>query len=1336
MADGNPLHQHRAAASGLVPALRVTTLPLLPYEKQLIEHLGLDTEEYIAYKKQLLWQSFERGPDYQHIPEIYAILPAAGPAAAAFLGGAAKSATLTAVAINVAVGVVLSAVSYLLTPKPRSVNVRNRQLENIVGRDRYAPTFGFQSGQDLSRYGEAIPIVFTKQVQRANGSYTGGLMIGPKLVWSRLFSWGPYQTADLVFLVGQGRMSRGPYSTPADIAADRAGIYFGQMPLDALLDSEYRWFYYQGGEPESNGIGYKDDSRLRGSHNRYGTYGPDIGQPDNAFFAPSFAGGDSEAFSHSYSPSSQLRFGVFNSIPNGTPLRLNWQVVSRLDIFGLGAKREATTKRVQISGNFRMRGTGRNYPRFIGILSYTKKGAANAVTTAVRQNNGQLITGVGKGDRITIRFSGDRLDEAVYVSRDVYSQNRIDNSIRKRGITNDEIISTIAGELEQYDDLLQLGNRFVVGDCYFRVVGRTPADEKYDRNATQEFDVSLECEDIFTNTVNGTGTIGICNREFVINKIPLPESTENGPDYDIGQAWFPITMAEFASFQNIRECDFTEIGIRSQVWLRFNGLTNFASIPGPELLAEYDKDDIQVTGGSIQAYSSRSSFFALEVRSANAGPTQPWERLSQYPFCVRGNAPIDQFNFIRIRQPRNTSGAPQQFEYRLRPINSGELVQIIKRDSECLRLSAVGTVFVSTPVVTSYGTFTTYTRGFIEKIADQAASPEMTSRGRQIAASNTRNQPGVTLVRAIVDGRDATAREISNGITKTINKDPDRDATENPFGNIPWSGTPEGGVYKFTASDISKFFVSISNSGGTKRLNLEMSLQSYKENGPYNSNREWFWQLIYIKPVDIEESGIDWKDGEQFEITKTLIDGRPIKYIFRYNATKLVTAAIVEAERTFETNTAISEVSHYGGLVTRSCDNAAEHEIVYINESITPKNKPGFDGCAMAGIKIRSSRNFNQLEQLRLYQKNGIQVTTLRLPPAGGGILTTTESSNIFTDLVNFLLTNKQAGLGTLISDDLVDQNAMATTALFLEANELYYDDVITEPTNIRDFVASIAPSLLCNMVMRNGKFSIEPALPFKRNGKLEDQNGLADVSIKAIFTDGNIIEDSFEMRYLNLEERKPMKVALRYRIEHPNRFPEERTVVVSYNNNPSWSNAPIEEFSYTHITSQEHAEIAAKYFLSVRRNITHTVSFKTTPYGLSLAPGDYIRVVTEANIYDPTTNNGTILNDGPNGTIISVEPLADGTYDVYLWERRTSDVEETILVVQNGTAFNRSGAIFALRNNTTAEQAYVVESLQLDEDGLVQIVASHFPVTGNNSVIAEEITGRAGAIFTVETSA
>jgi len=47
----------------------------------------------------------------------------------------------------------------------------------------------------------------------------------------------------------------------------------------------------------------------------------------------------------------------------------------------------------------------------------------------------------------------------------------------------------------------------------------------------------------------------------------------------------------------------------------------------------------------------------------------------------------------------------------------------------------------------------------------------------------------------------------------------------------------------------------------------------------------------------------------------------------------------------------------------------------------------------------------------------------------------------------------------------------------------------------------------------------------------------------------------------------------------------------------------------------------------------------------------------------------------------------------------------------------------------------YLVESLQLDQDGLVQVVASHYPVTlARKSVISEEINVQTG-IFTIETS-
>lgn len=1306
--------------------MRTAVLPLLPYEKQLIEALGLDPKEYLEYKKQAIWAGLERPEEYAHIPEIYATGLETIAVASYLATQAAKSATTVAIISSLAVGAVFTALSYLLTPKPQEINqprIRNRQLDNIVGRDRFAPTYGFQAGQDISRYGESIPIVFTKQIPgwRPN-EYIGGVMISPKLVWSRLFSWGNYQSADLVFLVGQGRMGRGPYNTAADIAADRAGLYIGQTPLDTFNENDYRWYYYQGGEPNANGIGYSSDSRLLGIHGRYGGFGPVIADTNNAFYAPTFAGGDSEAFSHSYSPSNQLRFGAYNAIPNGTPLRLNWEVISRPHDAQDDVKEDANARRLQIAGNFGMRGTGRNYPRFIGITKYINTEFNDIV------DNGLKIDTVTKGEKITLVFGNVILDKT-----DLQSQgfNHDPDRFRTGSVDNEGVISEIISELEKVDELLQENERFVIGNCLYRVVKResSPANEEtFSRsNKRTLFTVTLECEEVFDDgyVPNGKGSIGIVNRALIINDKALQENL-NGPRVDIGQAWYPICQQDIATFQNVRSCSYTEIGIRSQVWLRFNGLANFISIPGPEKLADLDDRNIQVRGGTIQSYSTRYSFFSVYIRSATAAPSDSWIRLNDKPLAVKGNAPRDLFNYLRIGHPLG------QWEFRIRPINSGELVQIVGRDSMFVRLDT-NENFIQIKTNAQQQVFTLYTKGVEERIADIATNAEMINGRRSDPVNSVDVDFNVNLVKAEVEGRDANDKEVSNGITKAINNDPDQDASESPYANAPWrSQTPEGGTYVFTDAEAALFKVT----NGAKEMNLKMTLQSQKFLGPYNNNREWWWRIIDIEPIDISPAKTNktWNDGETFQVKKELFDGRQITYTFRLNITKKNQQTNVDdADRIFEGNSAISEVSHYGGLITRSCDNNAEHEIVYVNESIDPGTNASYEGCAMAGLKIRSSRNLTSLEQLHIYQKNGIQVPIRRFTQFNNFIDSAPAASNIFTDLVRYLLMNRQAGLGELFSSDLIDEAAMATTARYLEINGFYYDDVITEPVNIRDFVAGIAPSLLCNMVTKNGKFALEPALPYHSNGLISNPV-LADVPIKAIFTEGNILEDTFELRYLNAEERKPMKVALRYRSEYPDRFPEERTIVVGYNNAPEWNNAPIEEFNYTHITSYDHALTVARYFLAIRRYVTHTISFKTTPYGISLAPGNYIRVITEQNIYNATYNNGIILGDG---TVVSVEPLAlNQNHDVYLWERQNSNVEETSIFIDlDGKAFSKQDAIFAVRNATTSNQTYVVESLQIDEDGLVQIVASHFPVTsGNKSLIAEQVT--VTAPFTIETMA
>jgi predicted phage tail protein len=85
--------------------------------------------------------------------------------------------------------------------------------------------------------------------------------------------------------------------------------------------------------------------------------------------------------------------------------------------------------------------------------------------------------------------------------------------------------------------------------------------------------------------------------------------------------------------------------------------------------------------------------------------------------------------------------------------------------------------------------------------------------------------------------------------------------------------------------------------------------------------------------------------------------------------------------------------------------------------------------------------------------------------------------------------------------------------------------------------------------------------------------------------------------------------------------------------------------------TNRAQALKTARFLLSIRRRITHTVSFKTVPDALGIQPGSYIRVITAATSYS-AANNGVITDAG---TLVSISTIADGTYDAMVYNPATS---------------------------------------------------------------------------------
>jgi hypothetical protein len=84
---------------------------------------------------------------------------------------------------------------------------------------------------------------------------------------------------------------------------------------------------------------------------------------------------------------------------------------------------------------------------------------------------------------------------------------------------------------------------------------------------------------------------------------------------------------------------------------------------------------------------------------------------------------------------------------------------------------------------------------------------------------------------------------------------------------------------------------------------------------------------------------------------------------------------------------------------------------------------------------------------------------------------------------------------------------------------------------------------------------------------------------------------------------------------------------------------------------------------------------------------------------------------------------MADGHYAVYYWDRSQADTDEGTLKISNGIATNMRNTVFSVKNTQSSSQVYQVEAIDLNEDGIVGIKASSFPVDSQGrSLIAADV--------------
>lgn len=1278
MADRVSLHQSTSGAGDLEPYVKHYKLPLLPFERELIQLARITEEQYRFFVAEALSLAKVRPAEYRLIPEVRM--------------------EVTTILINLAIGLLLSAASYFLTPKPRAPGqVRQRQLAGREGLQAFAPTFGFDTQAEVANYGDPIPLIFG----RYTGT-TGGMLISPKLVWSRAFSYGTQQGVKQLFVVSEQGTGTAGIDSP-----DLQGVFLGNSPLDAAFDHNFA-FYWRNAT-------YNNTSRIKAGNLQYGSRGTaDSGDPEtntDIFYAPTRDSQAEAAFCMTYTPSSNTQFGVFAPMCNGTDFRVNWRIVSipKIPDSTDDPNNQLLLERIKIAGSYGIAigatdwtsriksryqsGIGRGYSRRMGITAIN--GVATTSRTEVRQ--------VSVGDTCTFSIVAKRLAKNFY---------HFDEA---KNVQVDDINSEMDTQASATDAALQLGETIQIGYTLWKVINRRlPIWEKGRRQ-----EITLRCTELL-GTGNLRRQVGLVREDVLMNDILGDD------DVFVAVSFYPLMRSQLATIRNTRPCDVTEIGIKSQVWNRVNGLCNFASLPTPQdlQLAENNKTSLQ--SGTMTLYFKRTSVFALQIRPAGTddqGEAYAWTNLGR-SFCITSDRPVDIYNYIRIQHAER-----RQYEFRLVPRPGADAINHMSANEKIWQLDARYTnssdtnTVLSDAATNSYGTFIIYATGRFVNVGEVEFNEEMSTGSTYVPVTTAATVPSqLAVTEYIPDNLDITSSRLRQAFLCEV------------LGNYDdFAAGQVGQVQSVTVTYTLP---------GSRTLTARWSaklIDNYSSGIPglrpaYYINEEFtgfdrLWDSPSITVVSV--GGTPWTAGELFlDLRSVSLDNPHLNYlpgIRRVGQTSGVqfgphiqitqlrqgeTTVTVNAERVFERRSQLADVSFYGQLLSKSNESGPEHEVTYVNEIVANDVVPKYKNIVMAGLALKASRTYASLDQIRVWKDNGIPVQ--RFHPSEAG---TVGPSNLLCDLLYFLLTDKVAGAGNTISPQQINTNNFANTATFLKTNQLFFDGAISDPVNIRQYITEIVPFFLCNFVIANGLFSIIPALPTNVAGQIST----SAVSISGMFTSGNIIEDSFSIEYINSEERNNIQAIMRYRQGVKNQLPQEKTLVVRWNETGS-ADHKIESFDLTqYCTSRAHALLAATYILSVRKRITHNVQFKTTPHGLDLAPGKFIRVVTQSNPYSGA-NNGVIGNDG---SIVSVSPLPDGTYNILYYKPPNTEVTTGQLIVSNGVTnqTNLYGGVFTVTTASVHSNVYMIEQLTLDEEGLVTISASEFPVDSSySSLIAQDI--------------
>lgn len=1192
------------------------TRRLLPYEHQLIAELGISEREYLDFVRAQF--------DHTRLPADKLKIPQNDPATVALV--------LTIVGVLFQVG------AALLAPKPELPSQQNQRRR----RDQaFSPRFGFNSAQELAKYGDPVNLVYCNTDQNA----TGGVRVNTSMVWSAVSSFGSSQFMQMAAVVGASNID------PTGI--DVARTAFGQATLRQFGAQKY-WLYLR-----QNGI-------LRFSDQRFGagTDPSSVNEPASAFvYRAALTGAQkAEGFSQAFSPSTMTRCGVTAPIPiNVVYLDRNEKGSSSLRA-DLGIELEDrggywpsnvldNSRPVVPAGTvFRL--------RFKGLAS----NGANDVRQAASELRRTLLSYIDAASTYKLGSAKFRVKGQIEDLELDNDATVIDLECIEPGVCPEEDYGTVnykANEREATDEINRLNAEILELN---RLISQTPP--------------------ILTGSASARAG-EISNRiNEINNKIDQIEELRD-------RRWTAEEIEEIAN-DNGDNYD--------GVVIRFANKVEDARERRRELQSkiddELDKERNKRNRDRIRDWKEEIRGINRRLKNLQAKLD---EAIRQYGFADRKGRSLREDRKRLLREQNNLNkelaeiyGSTSNVDINATNSRaSGWQSQISQKQAEKAYYESV----IKNPELLN-DFFNTKCLVKIEEATYETITP---CRVVDFA------------MKARIFKRVQGRQKVYGEVTMDNYKESDNGYKLRSMFFWVWyrrTGQEWSRVPRIFAirrgADVDNFislkFIANDNIGNWQ-FKFEPIAETAAEMRYYG-----FTDFAYIENAGKVQS-VSGPAGGTFTFTGKLRNRNGLVAPINRNPSELDEWDLFSMRS--DTQLAFS------------FDNGPELEIKAVTEQSTEafSNYPQlYNNLTMLGFNVYSGQGVQDLRSMSVFVNKGRLVR--RLNDDGTYSANPDTASSFAPEIFLDTILDNVDGIGQYAKVEGLDLQALALAKRFCQRNNLFFDGVIAEPTAWRQFWAEVAPYSLLELGRIGGKETLIPAVPCDNAGNIT-----RTVQIRAMFTAGNILEDSYKEEFIDYGSSVQDLIAtVIYRnTERDGVFPRNASVDVSLVG-VTEATAIRQTFDLSqYVTNRSQAIMYAKLLCQQRRNIRRNVEFKTFPTDSPLSPGAYVYVDTGLQewqgIYSGQVEAGGALN------IPLADAIPNGSYSVLLYKDGQSVVTTTASISSNvaSSLSGYEGWLFVLGTPAKAKRTFRVVEVQMDEEGEVTVRAVEHPCDNSGqSLIAD----------------